>query len=69
MGVLKDWTCKGFDLTYDGLSHGDSIQKNFVLYPKGYSFSILGVNHANSCEGINERIKIIDDAILKASKV
>ena len=67
--ITKDWTCKGFDLTFDGYRGWGEETKNFVLYPKGYWFSIVGVNHANSCKGTNERIKIVDNAITKAKRL
>ena len=70
MGALKDWEYKGIDLTCEGLNLADIPEKTKALYPYTRKVhKIANINYATCGVGIRERISIVDNAIMKASKV
>ena len=74
--ITKDWTCKGFDLTFDGYRGWSEKKKNKVLYPYDEAqepnkpaHKKVFVDAANGAVGVNMRIKIVDNAITKAKRL
>ena len=68
MSILRDWSFKGDDLVCDGLTRGESDEKTDALYPYR-QYKKKNVNYATCGVGIRERINIVDNAIIAASKV